>query len=353
MVMKKILAWVLFVLLAVTSAQAVDRTWTGGTDANWGSAGNWNTGVPVIGDRAWFNSASPVTTNVTLGTETLDYGAATPTSLLYFNSAHNYTLNGGTLTLTGTSTVNTDVMNIGAGAAGTTQTFNSGLILNLGAGGQRIATAATGHYVFNGNVAFQKSATVRLLDLNSTATFNGGVDVSAGAVINFLGGTIHLKSKMQGAGPVVMQGQGRDTSVILNNASGAAFDFSLSRVYFGGGTDTGYDTTIRLDADDQVDGAVTLGVNATWDLNGRDNRNTGVLSMVAPGYACTVDFSDPAAEALWIANSSAQTWNTEILNLAGFDFDTDEIRFGTDATGLTTNQLGQIRIDGALVHNKT
>jgi hypothetical protein len=354
MAMKKIMALALFVLLAGISAQAVDRVWTGGTDANWSTAANWGGTVPGVGDRAWFSSASPVTTNVTLGTETLSYNAA-PATVLYFNSAYNYTLTGGSLTLATTNTAQNNMMDIAAGAAGTTQTINSDLIMDA-AGNQRIAATGGGHYVFNGKVTGKKAFVVRLSNTNSTATFNGGITLTNNASFLIYNGAINLKSKVSAASgsvnsAAVMQPQGLNTFVTLNNAGGVVFDSSLSAVYFSvlNATTSTY-TTIRMDADDQIATRVSF-ATALWDLNGHSNTNTGALIMAnTNGLRSTIDFSDAAAESVWFAGSSNQTWTSAaILDLVGFDFDTDELRFGTNANGLTTNQLSKILIDGAVV----
>ncbi len=61
--------------------------------------------------------------------------------------------------------------------------------------------------------------------------------------------------------------------------------------------------------------------------------------------ASTIDFGGGAIE-LDFANSSSLTWSG-ILNLANWDSTTDELRIGTDVTGLTDAQLALIEFNGA------
>ncbi len=107
-------------------------------------------------------------------------------------------------------------------------------------------------------------------------------------------------------------------------------------------------STLQINYDDQVATDMGLiGAGATWDLNGNNNKNTGTLRF---NNDASFDFTDAAGEALWFADSSSKVWGSDdILDLDGFVFDTDELRFGTDANGLTSTQLGLIRVDGESV----
>jgi len=350
--MRKVAELCLCVLLAAVTVQAADRQWTGGVDGNWGTAGNWSTGVPVAGDRAYFTSATPGTTSVILNTDyTLDRQDLNAANVLYFNTAHNYTINGpGTLTFISTESATTrNVLNIGSGAAGTTQTINSRLIFDMaGAAGHRISTTTNAHWVFNGDILGKQTFNVRLNDLNSSATFNGNIVLTNSAVLQVYGGTINFKSAISGAGGVInLQGQGRDNLTVLGNTSGAVFDSSL-RLNLG--VAPGNSTTLRLDEDDQIAANIWLRT-AVLDMNGRNNTNAGRLSLATDGDTATIDFSNAAAEALWFADSSAQAWAAAtVLDLIGFDFELDQLRFGTDANGLTAQQLSQIRFDGQVIN---
>jgi hypothetical protein len=71
------------------------------------------------------------------------------------------------------------------------------------------------------------------------------------------------------------------------------------------------------------------------------NMSATTLGMTAGSM---IDFGAGASQTIF-ANSSALTW-TGILNLANWTSGTDALRFGTDSTGLTAAQLGDIEFNG-------
>jgi autotransporter-associated beta strand protein len=90
--------------------------------------------------------------------------------------------------------------------------------------------------------------------------------------------------------------------------------------------------------------SVTLG-GGTLDPGGF-NQSMAATSM-ALSNSSAIDYGTGASE-VDFANSSAATWVAgKILNLTSWNFGTDKLRFGTDATGLTSTQLGQIEFNGA------
>ncbi len=135
-------------------------------------------------------------------------------------------------------------------------------------------------------------------------------------------------------------------TVRFANPSGVAVDSSMDRVAFNSGS-------AELGANNQIATAISLSANnGTLDLNGYSNENTSVLSLgsTQTDKTLTIDFSDAAAESLYFQNSSDETWESgNLLNLAGFEFGTDELRFGTSDAGLTSEQLGRVRVDGEAI----
>jgi hypothetical protein len=65
-----------------------------------------------------------------------------------------------------------------------------------------------------------------------------------------------------------------------------------------------------------------------------------------PTFTSTINFTAGASE-LQFADSSSLTWATGgILNLSNWDPLLDKVRFGTNSSGLTRTQLGQIQFNG-------
>ena len=85
------------------TASAGNQTWTGGTSTDWNTAANWNSGagpVPGTADTAIIPTGKP-------NYPVLTTAASTAITALNINSGGSVTINsGGTLTLSGTITVN-------------------------------------------------------------------------------------------------------------------------------------------------------------------------------------------------------------------------------------------------------
>ena len=225
--MKKYLLF-MFLLFFIFSANAFSavRTWDGGgADANWGTAANWVGDVaPVAGDSLVFPAAAArFTANNNLSTFTF--------SSVTFEGG-NYTIGGGTLSLTngltalrGTQTINAQIL------AGNSQTFTaqqapstlvtvfiSSLFVAGGLGNQIVLTldgagdfrinsingtgdltkngsgltvlASAGNYT--GAITFNNGAFIQNANIpNSRVTINGGEILSSYGINEFLGtGTV-------------------------------------------------------------------------------------------------------------------------------------------------------------------
>lgn len=137
-----------------------------------------------------------------------------------------------------------------------------------------------------------------------------------------------------------------DGIVQMANPSGVVVDSSMDFLSFIGGTvELGFNNQIASDIKLYSSGGGTL------DMNGFSNLNADTLALSSAAAATLViDFSDAAAEMLCFADSSSVTWQADdVLNLSGFLFNTDSIRFGTDENGLTETQLSLIQVDGETI----
>lgn len=93
-------------------------------------------------------------------------------------------------------------------------------------------------------------------------------------------------------------------------------------------------------------GILVLTNGASLDLNGHNNARVGALKLGGT-RVLNMDFSDAANEAVVFGSSAAVAWDgAAVLNLIGFSGG-DTLRFGTDAGGLTAQQLSQFRINGS------
>jgi hypothetical protein len=197
---------------------------------------------------------------------------------------------------------------------------------------------------------------VRTTNSADTLAINGPVRFAdnTGMWLSFSGGGGNLTFGGQtevlgaGTGTGTFVEFGMETGNTLNlSASASITSAAVSRVSFvRGKVAQGGNNQIGADVDLTNTMTGVTQESATWDLNVSDNTNTGTLDLNA-AFTLNIDFSDAAANDVWFANSSAISWNgSALLNLIGFEFGTDAIRFGTTSGGLTSGQLSQIRIDG-------
>ena len=168
---RKALTIVAIAMLALgTVARGAIRTWNGNTDANWGTAANWNEGAlgnntPVFGPAG--------TSGTTLNNNTV----GTSSSGITFNdSASAFTINGNSITLNGNITVGTGV---------TSETINLPMTLS----NNRRATVNSGTLTLGG--VLSQSGSNRQLDkrglgtlvLTKANTYTGLTRVTAGTLI--------------------------------------------------------------------------------------------------------------------------------------------------------------------------
>jgi hypothetical protein len=86
---------------------------------------------------------------------------------------------------------------------------------------------------------------------------------------------------------------------------------------------------------------VTLG-GGTLNLGGFSHTMTG--TTLAQTASSVIDFTSGGASSVSFANSSAQTW-TGTLDLANWTAGVSTFQVGTDTTGLSSGQLGDIEFD--------
>ena len=215
------------------------------------------------------------------------------------------------------------------------------------------ANAGCGDVIFNQLLSWSNTSLQLLHDSsNGRIEINGGMAAStankelwlwtsqpSGILVNST-----VSSSVSGTRITIAAGAG---SICFSNSSGVAADSSLAMVSFNAGT-------LKLGEDDQIATTISMAANSgTLDLNGHSNTNSTVLGLLASTAAIlTFDFSDPVGEALYFDDCSVQTWATDnLLDLVGFEFGVDELRFGTGANALTPTQISKIRVDGAVVDN--
>ena len=135
--------------LALAVAARAQTTWTSTSSGQWGTAGNWSSGVPTSGSTATFNSSSGLAKAIILvpsaSAASLSFGSAGGANAFTFDTAA--TLNSNTLTLY-SGINNSDTAGItffnAAVLAGTQSWSNSGGTLTFD-GSLRLADSVSGY----------------------------------------------------------------------------------------------------------------------------------------------------------------------------------------------------------------
>jgi len=339
-------------LLQSPPLHAATVDWTGATDNEWGKPSNWSpsTAVPAVGDTARFNTAGVVAADIKGGNFTFGNGATSLNFLQSSNVTIADSLGGGRLAVdaNGQNAPNNTIN----GGGGATYRIEVPLVArNTGgnqtlAGNFRLRTAGNSTLEFAAPITAETALEARTVNPQDVLRISGGIHFSGNnrglsVLSNPAGASIRLGGNFTSGAS--------DTGNYLDLLAGdvrlgstTVVDPTIETVRLGGNATVTFEGT----ATDRIRTALGVTGNATLDLGAGSNTGTGTLAFSATARL-NVDFSNAAASELHFADSSAVSWDAgAVLDLTGFNFATDKLRFGTSASGLTSQQLSQIRFRG-------
>ena len=314
------------VLASSSTVTLADTTWTSIVQNVWANPADWSAGLPNGSSGAIFQD--PGTVGLV---HAIDVGVQnTITSGFGFGSS---TAGSG---FTIMSSAVPSIMQLNAGG-----TFNG--IVNSDSHAQTISVplrmysangfagssaaqtwnAAAGNLFITG--AYKISGTPP-----STVDNNGGLLTIGGAFNTTIGAA-------NGRGDIVGVGG------LTKNGTGTLFLGGTNANTFSGGTILNAGAIVATKANVLGTGGLTLGAGTTFDAGGM-NQTLGTLTVTGSGDI--LDFGAAiGANTLTFNNSSAIPW-TGTLTILNFDPNTDKLRFGTSATGLTFPQMNDIVFSG-------
>ena len=305
----------------------------GGGNLLWSNSANWTLNrVPNSTDvtRVETVSGSIVDANFTIFRMQNTFAASINTSI-----------GGG-----GTGTITIDP---GAGGAAISNVSNNNVELSF-TGKVEINNPPADNSLMNmangaGNsIVFEDGSTLTLttnLQVNSgsNSTFNFNGSLAGSGALRLSGSTTSIfgsTSNNSGfAGDFVYIGS---AAVIVNSADNNVFLPSGRKLQINANNGS-----VQINGTNVFDGNITVGGSNTFTVDMNKNQdNVGTIVFSASG-TLNLDV-DAGVTALAFADNSASTWNSGTLNITGFKPKT--IRFGTDANGLTAQQLSQITANG-------
>lgn len=258
--------------------------------------------------------------------------------------------NGGTIFLAGTNTYTGGTL---LAQSGTLTYFNNGsafgtgdITVTLTSGTSFAPLLGTGGHTITLPNNF-KMAGPAGEGVNFAADANTPV-VSSG---NWNMGTsgVNLRNNGTNSSPLTLSGNISGTgNLVVSGAKGGTITFSGTNDTYTGTTTLGASAataiTLKLGAANAL--ATTTGFTFAGGTLNPGGFNQAMTSAPATLSAASIlDFGSLPSE-VDFANSSAKTWSGT-LNLVNFDPSIDKLRFGTDATGLTSGQLADILVNGS------
>jgi hypothetical protein len=349
------------------------------------STGNIATNPWPQGNFPKFKPADTTTNNVTDSNEEQVAG-------MFFSTAQNVTINAigsGSLSITpglqgvlgsGSASVTINAPITGSGEI---QPSNGGNIYLYGAntydGGTNLSSTATLVH-FNSSSSFGSNfinmgvggfapllgsggTTITLPNNFTSSVNNAGINFAADANTPVIStgswslGTHNLVLRNNGnaTSPLTLSGPiDGAANVTLSSNNGGTIILSGGNSYTGttsitgpGATGSGT-TAVRLKlgaANTIVTSSSVVLAGGILDPGGFDHTMTATtLGLLTSTADSTIDYASGPSE-LDFANSSSLIWGGK-LNLLNWDPSIDKLRFGTDATGLTSDQLADIEFDG-------
>jgi fibronectin-binding autotransporter adhesin len=314
------------VLAAMAANQATAQTttsWISAASGLWSTTANWSSGLPSTGPQI---ADFPGTATLF---RTLDLAG---TGRVAVGVQYDFTAGGVGYTFTGTAgTVVGLFLRAGGSVNGivnnddSLQNINVSVKLTSNVGSQGAAAAmvfnaAAGDLAFNGNTTTLAAPWTINLNGASNLTFTGSANISVGA---------------SGPGAIVNTNTGSNGGLIKSGSGTLTLGGTAANTYIG---------TNQINAGTVLAGKVNafgsgnalILAGGTFNSGGK-NQNIGTLDLRA---TATLDLGS-GASAVAFANSSTFTWVGN-LNIVNWTSGSDTLQFGTDATGLTTTQLGEV-----------
>jgi len=305
----------------------------GGGDNLWSNNANWTNGVPNHAEAKATIEAASVIVDADVSLGQLKFSANTP------------------VVTTFTRTGNNKITFIGTGVNQIYQANKNGLTVNMNlpvvvtsSGGEKIwrtnnnnqnITFGAGHTLtINTNLLFSASSLSSQLNFNGTIAGAGQLKIGSKSNANF--GSAYSGASHTGAFDVNGGASPNNVTIVSNVADNGTF-LNNGRTL----TVSNQGVSITINGTNTLKGNINTGNNTASLII---NKNQSAIKMITMGTGGINLSADPSVTSIAFSDNSAQTWATGTLAITGLA--DNEVSFGTDASGLTANQLAQITYNG-------
>ena len=305
----------------------------GGGDNLWSNNANWTNGVPNHAEAKATIEAASVIVDADVSLGQLKFTSNTPGTVTFTRTGNNK------ITMVGTGVNQIYQANKG----GLTVNMNLPVVVTSG-GGEKIwrtnnnnqtITFGAGHTLtINTDLLFTASSLSSELNFNGTIAGAGQLKIGAKSNLNF--GSTYSGASHTGAFNVGGGTSPNNVTVVSNVSDNGTF-LNNGRTL----TISNQGASITVNGANTLKGNINTGNNTVSLII---NKNQSSIKNITIGTGGINLSADPSVSSIAFADNSAQTWATGTIAITGLA--DNEVSFGTDASGLTNDQLAQITYNG-------
>ena len=310
-----------------------------GGNSLWSNNANWTNGIPNHEEAKATIEAASLIIDGTYHLSQLKFSGNSPNAVSITQTA------GSNLTIVGKGVNQAFQMNKG----NLNVTIDADIIMNsaanTGAGGSKIwklnstnqvLTFAAGKtFTLSTDIVFQAQALSDRINFNGTIAGNKQLRLGTKAAANF--GATYSGASHTGIIDINGGTSPNNVAVVSNVPDNGNFLNTGRQLNI-----TNQGSSITINGANTLKGNISTGNNTTSLVINKNQSAIGLISMGTGGINLS---ADSGVTAIAFADNSGQNWGTGTIAITGVS--NNEVSFGTDANGLTADQLSKITLNGS------
>ena len=310
-----------------------------GGNSLWSNNANWTNGIPDHEEAKATIEAASLIIDGTYHLSQLKFSGNTPNAVSITQTA------GSNLTIVGKGVNQAFQMNKGS----LNVTIDADIIMNSaansGAGGSKIwklnstnqvLTFAAGKtFTLSTDIVFQAQALSDRINFNGTIAGNKQLKLGTKVAANF--GATYSGASHTGIIDINGGTSPNNVAVVSNVPDNGTFLNTGRQLKL-----TNQGSSITINGANTLKGNINTGNNTTSLVINKNQSAIGLISMGTGGINLS---ADSGVTTIAFADNSGQNWGTGTLAITGVS--NNEVSFGTDANGLTADQLSKITLNGS------